>query len=215
MNSGGLGSIVVLAVCTGAATAATIYYRQSWSQRSSTAFCLPSMVGIFNVLISSYDYGETLPLLALGWRDWPPGRDRFSGLPTCSQPLGCCPTATVIVLGAILLALCVCTLVRNADRPDDRSLWSSAARVSRNSYKVYQHLVLLALEKPGGWSRPVPKSTRRLRSWSALRRKTCHRLRHGRVLLRTKGAGLAPEAAVAWYQSSLELLLEGRRQDQA
>lgn len=211
--------IVVLAVCIGAATVATIYYRQSRRQLLFfTAFFLLSMAATSNVLIliGTIMAERFLYLPSVGAIGFLVG----TGLVVYRRFLSrwaAARTATVIVLGAILLALCARTLVRNADWLDDRSLWSSAARVSPNSYKVHQHLALLALEKPGGWEparTEIDKAIAILQPLSDDKKVPSLYATAG-FCYRTKGTALAPEAAAAWYQKSLELLLEGRRLDQA
>jgi tetratricopeptide (TPR) repeat protein len=211
--------IVVLAFFIGAVTVATICYRQSRRHLLFfTAFFFLSMAATANLLILiGTIMAERLLYLpsvaAIGFLVW-------TGLAVYRRFLSRWAAArigTAIVLGAILLALCARTLIRNADWLDDRSLWASAAKASPNSYKVHQHLALLALEKPDGSEAARVEIDKAIAIVQPLSddKKVPSLYATAGFCYRAKGATLAPEAAAEWYQKSLELLLEGRRLDQA
>ena len=211
--------IVVLAVCIGAATVATICYRHSRKHLLFfLAFFFLSMAATANVLIliGTIMAERFLYLPSVGAIGFMVG----TGLLVYQRFLSgraAVRIGAVIVLGAILAALCARTLIRNADWLDDRSLWSSAAKASPNSYKVHQHLALLALEKPGGSEAARAEIDKAIAILQPLSddKKVPSLYATAGFCYRTTGTTLPPETAAAWYQKSLALLLEGRRLDQA
>ena len=218
-NSDDWKAILALTVCAGAAAAAVLCYRRSRPVFFFIAFFFLAMAPTANLamLIGAIMAERFLYLPSIGfagclaWLGWA-GYRRLRGR---------WPAARIMapaVLGVICLAFCARTFARNADWFDDRSAWSSAELSCPNSYKVHQHLALLTVDLPGGGSEiargEIERAIAILQSLPDERKIPALYATAG-FCYRAKGNALGPNGGAEWYRKSLDLLLEGRRLDQA
>jgi tetratricopeptide (TPR) repeat protein len=124
--------------------------------------------------------------------------------------------AAPAALALVVVALASRTYVRNFDWRDDLSLWSSAARVSPNSYKVRMHLASAGAGAQGqGLDRAAAEADRALAILDPLPddRNLAQPYSIAGFLYRSRGDFLASGQSRQWYQKSLDALLRGQRID--
>jgi hypothetical protein len=123
--------------------------------------------------------------------------------------------AAPVALAAISLTFCGLTYARNSDWLDERSLWTSAVRACPASYRTHQHAAsaLASTDLDGA----VGEATRSLAILEPLAdgQKAAAAYATAGSCYRAKGDSLGPEAGAAWYRKARDVLLAGRKVDEA
>jgi tetratricopeptide (TPR) repeat protein len=205
-----------LAVCGAAVAVAAFCYRRHKPLLFFIAFFFATLAPTANlvVLIGSIMAERFLYLPSLGFAGclvWgvfnADSRPSFRAhLPRLAAP---------VTMSLIVIAFASRTYVRNFDWFDDQSLWTSAARVSPDSYKVRIHLATSVVDTKGqGIDRAVAEAGRALAILDPLPddRNQAQPYSIAGFLYRWKGV-LASQDSRQWYQKSLDVLLRGDRID--
>jgi tetratricopeptide (TPR) repeat protein len=117
------------------------------------------------------------------------------------------------VLGVVCVALAIRTYARNIDWLDDRSLWSSAAKVCPASYKTRLHLATALIGPKGeGMDRAIGEVDRSLAILDGVPddRNVPQAYAVAGFMYIMQGDRLG---ARQWYQRALDVLLRGQRVD--
>ncbi|HXB71808.1 MAG TPA: DUF1736 domain-containing protein [Candidatus Acidoferrales bacterium] len=205
-----------LAVCGGAIAVAAFWRRRHKPLFFFIAFFFAALAPTANVvlLIGSVMAERFLYLPSLGFAGclvW--GIFTAAGRPYFRARL---PHVVPVTVGLIVIAFASRTYARNFDWLDDRSLWTSAARVSPDSYKVRIHLATSVVDAKGqGIDRAVAEADRALAILGPLPddRSLAQPYAIAGFLYRGKGDFLASQLSRQWYQKSLDVLLRGQRID--
>jgi len=213
-------TIAALAVCAGALGAAALCYRRSKPVFFLIAFFFVTLAPTANlaILIGTIMAERFLYLPSIGfagclvWAGWTGYRRLGSRWPMARSLAVALPVAMCLAFG-------VRTFARNGDWLDERSLWTSAVRVSPASFKVHQHLAVTLAAPPANAMEaasdeiaqsvaiiePLPDELKPATIYATAG--ACYRARGD---LRGQ-----PGGGAAWYRKSLDVLLEGRRADLA
>jgi tetratricopeptide (TPR) repeat protein len=201
------GGFAALAVCAAAAAIAIYCYRRRKVVCFFIAFFFAALAPTSNlaILIGSIMAERFLYLPSLG----------FAGCLVWAIYRR--PRMAPAVLGVICVALAVRTYARNIDWLDDRSLWTSAAKVSPASYKTRLHLATALIGPKGeGMDRAVGEADRSLAILDSLPddRNVPQAYAVAGFLYIMQGDLLAGQGT-QWYRKALVVLLRGERIDRA
>ena len=206
----GLGGIAALAVCAAAAAAAIFCYRRQKAVCFFIAFFFAALAPTSNLILL---IGSIMA-------------ERFLYLPSVGFA-GCLvwaiyrrPRLAPAILAVICAALAVRTYARNVDWQDDRSLWTSAARVSPDSYKTHLHVATAVIGREGeGMDRAINEVNRTLAILDGLpdSRNVPQAYATAGLIYVMQGELLAAKGSraesQAWYQKAVDVLLRGERAD--
>jgi tetratricopeptide (TPR) repeat protein len=212
-------AILALAVCAGAAWAAVVCYRRSKPLLFFIAFFSLAVAPTANlvILIGTIMAERLLYLPSIGFA----GCLAWVGWAGYLRLRAHWPAARIVApaaLGLVCLTFCARTFFRNGDWFDERTMWSSAERAAPNSYKVHRHMALLTVDMPGGGSEiargEIERAIAILQPLPDERKIPALYATAG-FCYRAKGNALGQNGGAAWYRKSRDVLLEGRRLDQA
>jgi tetratricopeptide (TPR) repeat protein len=197
------GGFAALAVCGGAAAIAILCYRRHTAVCFFIAFFFAALAPTSNlvILIGSIMAERFLYLPSLG----------FAGCLVWAIYRR--PRIAPAVLGVVCVALAIRTYARNIDWLDDRSLWSSAAKVCPASYKTRLHLATALIGPKGeGMDRAIGEVDRSLAILDGVPddRNVPQAYAVAGFMYIMQGDRLG---ARQWYQRALDVLLRGQRVD--
>ena len=206
----GAGDIAALAVCAAAAAAAIFCYRRHKAVCFFIAFFFAALAPTSNLilLIGSIMAERFLYLPSLG----------FAGCLVWAIYRR--PRLAPAGLALLSAALAVRTYARNIDWQDDRSLWTSAARVSPGSYKTHLHVATAVIGPQGeGMDRAIGEVNRSLAILDGLPddRNVPQAYATAGLIYVMQGELLAAKGSRAqsqeWYRKAVDVLLRGERAD--
>lgn len=212
-------ALLALLVYAGAAVLAVLSYRRAKPLFFFIGFFFAAVAPTANllVLIGTIMAERTLylPSVAiagcLAWAGWNVWLRIHVQRPFASA-------AAIALLAAICVALGARTLVRNADWFDERSLWESAVATAPASYKTHMHLAtLLAVPPANAFDDASREADRSIAILNPLPddKKIAAAYATAGLCYRAEGDSLGPNGGPVWYQKAIDVLLAGRRADQA
>ncbi|HEX6896199.1 MAG TPA: DUF1736 domain-containing protein, partial [Bryobacteraceae bacterium] len=202
-------AIVGLAACLGLATVAVLSYGRQKIMCWAILFYLITLAPTANVFLA---IGSIMA-------------ERFLYLPALSFVIAVVwvmnriPSRPRWAVAAVLVALAGArTYARNFDWADDRSLWTSAASATPDSYKVQLHLATVLAGASGGTlDQALPAVDRCLALLAGLsdEQNVPQAYAMAGFFYRSKGDALASNGSDGrqWYRKALEALLHGERID--
>jgi hypothetical protein len=212
-------AIVSLVVYTAAAALALFSFRRSRPVFFLIGFFFAAMAPTANLflLIGTIMAERVLYLpsvafagcLALaGWKAWQRFQLRWPPL----------RVATPAALAAICLAFCGRTFARNFDWYNEQTLWSSAARMSPESYRPHEHLANSLASPPlkafDAANREAERAIAILQPLPDYQKVATVYATAG-FCYRVKGDSMGANGGAEWYRKALSVLLEGKTVDQA
>ena len=202
-------ALAAVAACAALAAVAIACYRRSKPVFFFIAFFFAALAPTSNmaILIGTIMAERFLYLPSIG----------FAGCLVVAVYAVCrrLPRAAPVALALICVAFAVRTYTRNFDWFDDRSLWTSAVKVSPDSFKTHSSLAADVINHKGAVDVAVSEADRSLaildplpdeRNMSAIYTSagSCYRI---------KGDTLAAPQSGYWYRKALDALLRGERID--
>ena len=143
-----------------------------------------------------------------GWQVYQRFRPRFPALRIAAPAL----------VAVVSLALCGRTFARNFDWYDEHSLWSSALRVSPNSYRPHQHIANWLANPPAkDFDAADREAARAIAILDPLPddQKVALVYTTAGFCYRARADELGPKAGAEWYRKALDVLQVGARMDEA